>query len=197
MVKRIFDLIISIIVLILFSPLLLIIITLIYFFMGRPVVFCQIRPGYKAIPFKFYKFRSMMDKRDASGDLLSDEDRVTFLGKFFRSTSIDELPSLLNVIKGEMSLVGPRPLLIDYIDLYSKEQSKRHNVLPGITGWAQINGRNSISWEEKFKLDLWYIEHRTFLIDMKILLITIWKVLKREGINSNSKKTMPMFKGNK
>ena len=163
---------------------------------GRPIFFKQKRPGLKGEPFTFYKFRTMTNCEDGNGNLLPDKDRLTSFGKLLRKTSLDELPSLWNVLKGDMSLVGPRPLLMEYLPLYSIEQMRRHEVKPGITGWAQINGRNSISWEEKFKLDVWYVENQSIWLDFKIILLTIWKVLKREGISHGSEATMPKFKGN-
>ena len=164
--------------------------------MGQPVLFRQLRPGYKEKIFSIYKFRTMTNERDAQGELLSDEKRVIGLGKFIRSTSLDELPQLFNVLKGEMSFVGPRPLLIEYLPLYNNEQKRRHNVLPGITGWAQVNGRNAISWEQKFKYDVWYVDHQSFLLDMQILWMTFLKVLHRSDINSKNSATMEKFKGN-
>ena len=195
--KNFIDFIISLISILLFSPLLLIIGTLIYIFNGSPILFIQKRPGYKGRPFKFYKFRTMKDIKNNNGDLLPDNKRLTSLGSFLRKTSLDELPSLLNVLKGDMSLTGPRPLLMEYLPLYSKKQFRRHEVKPGITGWAQINGRNTISWEEKFELDVWYVDNQSFLLDMRIIISTIWKVLKREGVSHKQFATMPKFKGGK
>ena len=195
--KNFIDFIISLISILLFFPLLLIIGTLIYIFNGSPILFIQSRPGYKGRPFKFYKFRTMKDIEDNNGDLLPDNKRLTSLGSFLRKTSLDELPSLLNVLKGDMSLTGPRPLLMEYLPLYSKKQFRRHEVKPGITGWAQINGRNTISWEEKFELDVWYVDNQSFLLDMRIIISTIWKVLKREGVSHKQFATMPKFKGSK
>ena len=195
--KNFIDFIISLISILLFSPLLLIIGTLIYIFNGSPILFIQKRPGYKGRPFKFYKFRTMKDIENNNGDLLPDNKRLTSLGTFLRKTSLDELPSLLNVLKGDMSLTGPRPLLMEYLPLYSKKQFRRHEVKPGITGWAQINGRNTISWEEKFELDVWYVDNQSFLLDMRIIISTIWKVLKREGVSHKQFATMPKFKGGK
>ena len=181
--KRFFDLIVSLIGLILLSPLLLIIAIAVLFIYGQPVLFRQQRPGYKSKPFFIYKFRTMADVFDSQGKLLPDTDRLTWLGRLLRATSLDELPELLNVAKGDMSLVGPRPLLMQYLERYNPEQARRHEVLPGITGWAQINGRNTITWEDKFRYDVWYVDHWTFWFDMKILGLTFWKVLLREGIN--------------
>jgi len=164
--------------------------------MGRPVLFRQQRPGLRGKPFTLYKFRTMRDARTASGELLPDDLRLTTFGKWLRSTSLDELPELFNVLKGEMSLVGPRPLLMEYLPRYSPEQARRHEVKPGITGWAQVNGRNALTWEEKFRMDVWYVDHWNLWLDMKIVLLTIWKVLKREGISAEGSATMPVFTGN-
>jgi len=165
--------------------------------MGYPVIFKQKRPGLNGKTFNFYKFRTMTNEKDENGNLLADKDRLTSFGKFLRKTSLDELPSLWNVLKGDMSLVGPRPLLMEYLPLYSDKQMRRHEVKPGITGWAQINGRNAISWEEKFKLDIWYVDNQSFWFDIKIIFLTIWKVLKREGISHSGFATMEKFKGSK
>lgn len=181
--KRFFDLIVSLIGLILLSPLLLIISIAVLLIYGQPVLFRQQRPGYKSKPFFIYKFRTMADVFDSKGKLLPDTDRLTWLGRLLRATSLDELPELLNVARGDMSLVGPRPLLMQYLDRYTHQQARRHEVLPGITGWAQINGRNAITWEDKFRYDVWYVDHWTFWFDVKILGLTFWKVLLREGIN--------------
>ena len=194
-IKRIFDLSASIILLIILCPILIIVMTLIFLILGRPVFFKQIRCGYKLQPFLLYKFRTMHEKFNLNGDQLPDNERVSKFGKFLRKTSLDELPQLFNVITGDMSLVGPRPLLMEYIPLYSKKQIKRHNVLPGITGWAQINGRNFISWEKKFELDLWYVNNKSYLIDIKIILITILKVFKGEGISNLDLDSNKKFKG--
>ena len=177
------------------SPVMLVTAGLVAVKLGRPVLFTQERPGYKEKIFRMYKFRTMTDARNANGELLSDEERLTPFGEKLRSTSLDELPELLNILKGDMSLVGPRPLLVQYLPLYNKRQHKRHSVLPGITGLAQINGRNSISWEEKFEYDVQYAKHVTFLGDLKILFETVFKVLKREGINSENSATMEDFTG--
>ena len=163
---------------------------------GPPVLFRQIRPGLNGNLFTLYKFRTMTIKKDANGQFLSDAQRLTRFGQFLRSTSLDELPELWNVLKGDMSIVGPRPLLTEYLPLYSKDQMRRHDVRPGITGWTQVNGRNALTWEEKFKLDIWYIEHQSFWLDMKILLMTVKKVLLREGISAKGDATMPVFTGN-
>ena len=164
--------------------------------MGFPIIFIQQRPGINGIPFNFFKFRTMTNETDEKGKLLPDRDRLTPIGRFLRNTSLDEVPSLFNVLKGDMSFVGPRPLLMEYLPLYSNEQMRRHDVKPGITGWAQINGRNSISWEEKFKLDVWYVDNQSLFLDIKIIFITIAKVLKQEGINQGRTITMEKFKGN-
>ena len=165
-------------------------------FIGHPIIFKQSRPGLNGKPFTFYKFRTMTNQVDKDGNLLSDEERLTNLGTFLRKTSLDELPSLWNVLKGDMSLVGPRPLLAEYIPRYSKFQARRHEMRPGITGWAQINGRNTISWDEKFGYDIWYINNKSFFLDIKILLITLIKVFRLEGINQSESSTMEKFKGN-
>ncbi|HWJ78051.1 MAG TPA: sugar transferase [Niallia sp.] len=193
--KRIFDFIVSVIILILISPIMLTIAILVRMKLGSPIFFKQQRPGLHGKLFYFYKFRTMTDEKDEKGLLLPDEYRLTSFGKFLRRTSLDEFPQLINVIKGDISLVGPRPLLIDYLELYTNEQSKRHMVKPGITGWAQVNGRNSISWEEKFKLDVWYVENQSFILDLKILLFTVKKVINSEGIKHGDHATMPVFKG--
>ncbi len=195
-IKPVLDFSLSFILLVLFSPLLLLVALLIYFKLGSPVFFTQERPGKEGKIFKIYKFRTMNDVRDEKGELLPDEARLTQLGKWIRKSSLDELPQLFNVLKGEMSFVGPRPLLVEYLPLYSKEQVRRHEVKPGITGWAQINGRNAISWEEKFALDVWYVEHINFWLDCKILWKTFYKVVKRKDTHSHTSATMEKFKGN-
>lgn len=193
--KRVFDLAVSLSAGILIFPIYLVIGVLVYFKLGSPVVFQQERPGKDGKIFTMYKFRTMLNTTDKSGKLLSDEARLTAFGRFLRSTSLDELPELFNVLKGDMSLVGPRPLLSEYLDLYTPEQARRHEVSPGITGWAQINGRNAITWEEKFKLDVWYVDNRSFWLDIKILLLTVKKVFVREGISGSNHATMEKFKG--
>ena len=194
--KRLLDFLVAFFLLFIFTPFFILLFLMIRMNLGEPIFFKQLRPGKKAIPFVMYKFRTMRDAFDKNGLILNDEDRLTNFGKFLRSTSLDELPELWNVIKGDMSLVGPRPLLMEYLPLYSIEQSRRHEVLPGITGWAQINGRNSISWEEKFKLDVWYVDNHSFFLDLKILILTIKKIFIREGINAEGVATMNKFKGN-
>ncbi len=176
-------------------PLLLILAILVRFLLGSPVFFKQKRPGLHGQPFLLLKFRTMTDSRDAGGDLLPDSERLTSFGRFLRATSLDELPELFNVLKSDMSLVGPRPLLMQYLERYSPEQSRRHEVRPGITGWAQVNGRNALTWEEKFELDVWYVDNWSLWLDIKILFITVWKILKREGINHPGHVTMEEFKG--
>jgi lipopolysaccharide/colanic/teichoic acid biosynthesis glycosyltransferase len=176
-------------------PPLLVLAAVIRFKLGTPILFSQIRPGLNGNPFKLYKFRTMTNALDAEGNLLTDEDRLTPFGRLLRRTSLDELPELWNVLRGDMSLVGPRPLLMEYLPLYTQEQSRRHEVRPGITGWAQVNGRNLLSWDERFILDVWYVNHHSILLDIKILFITSKKVLKREGISAKGEATMPKFKG--
>ncbi len=194
--KRILDILVSIILVIILSPVLLIVSILVLIFHGAPVLFGQRRPGYKGKPFKIFKFRSMTEAREMDGKFLPDEKRITVFGKFLRASSLDELPELFNVMRGEMSLVGPRPLLMQYLDRYSSEQSRRHDVLPGITGWAQVNGRNALDWEDKFKLDVWYVDHWNFWLDIKILWMTVWKVFKHEGISQPGHATAEEFMGN-
>lgn len=195
--KRQIDFILSFVVLTILWPALLIIMIWLHFVnKGAGAFFFQDRPGKNGKIFKVIKFKTMMDKRDAFGNLLSDEKRLTKVGKFARSTSIDELPQLINVLKGDMALIGPRPLLVKYLPLYSKEQARRHEVRPGITGWAQCNGRNAISWTKKFELDVWYVDHCSFLLDLKIIFITLKKVFVREGISSETSVTMEPFTGN-
>lgn len=194
--KRLLDIVASGLGLLVLSPLLVVLMVLIRRDMGAPVFFIQERPGLNGKPFKMVKFRSMRDATDENGNLLADKDRLTKLGKKLRATSMDELPELWNVLKGEMSLVGPRPLLMEYLDLYTPEQARRHNVRPGITGWAQINGRNTLSWQDKFAADVWYVDNRSFLLDLKILMVTMKKVFRREGVSADGEATMPRFKGN-
>lgn len=197
MVKRIFDILGAGVGLALLSPVLLILVVLIRRQMGSPILFRQTRPGKDGKPFEMMKFRTMRDATDKDGELLPDTARLTPLGRALRSSSLDELPELWNVLKGDMSLVGPRPLLMEYLPLYSPEQARRHDVRPGITGWAQINGRNAISWDEKFALDVWYVDNRGLWLDLKIIWLTIRKVLKREGISAAGEATMPKFRGSR
>jgi lipopolysaccharide/colanic/teichoic acid biosynthesis glycosyltransferase len=193
--KRIFDLIMVLTISLILLPLVIIITFLVWVKLGTPVLYIQARPGWKGGIFHIYKYRTMTFQRDDNGDLLPDKDRLTNFGKFLRSTSLDELPGFLNVLKGDMSLVGPRPLLIEYLPLYSKKHSRRHEVKPGITGWAQVNGRNAISWNDKFNLDVWYIDNQSFWLDIKILLLTIKKVITRDNISQNNHVTMEKYKG--
>ena len=193
--KRVFDLLLSIPGIILISPLLLALAVLVRIKLGSPVLFRQVRPGYKSQLFTINKFRSMTDQKSPDGSLLPDADRLPPFGRFLRSTSLDELPELINVLRGEMSLVGPRPLLTTYVQRYTPEQSRRQDVLPGITGWAQINGRNALTWEEKFQLDVWYVDHWSIWLDIRILALTLWKVIKREGISHPGEATASEFMG--
>lgn len=193
--KRTLDVILSIIGLLLLSPVLLVLVVLIYTRLGTPIFFKQQRPGLHGKLFTIYKFRTMTNERDTDGNFLPDAERLTRLGRFMRSTSLDELPELFNVLKGNMSLVGPRPLLTQYLELYTPEQARRHEVRPGITGWAQINGRNAITWEEKFAFDVWYVDHCSLWLDVKIILLTVWKVIRREGISEQGQATMSEFVG--
>jgi lipopolysaccharide/colanic/teichoic acid biosynthesis glycosyltransferase len=193
--KIFFDITVSLIIILLCVFPLAILSLLIFLRLGRPILFRQLRPGLNGKLFKLVKFRTMTSDRNENGDLLPDSERLTRFGAFLRSTSLDELPTLWNVIRCNMSLVGPRPLLVEYLDLYSYEQAKRHNVRPGITGWAQINGRNALSWNEKFILDTWYVNHKSFWLDIKILFLTVRQVVKRHGINADGDLTMPKFLG--
>ena len=195
MLKRLIDILGSLIGIIVLSPVYIIVGILVYLKLGSPILFSQMRPGKDEKIFKMYKFRSMLDSTNNLGEVLPDEERLTPFGARLRSTSLDELPELFNVLKGEMSLVGPRPLLVEYLDLYSDEQKKRHKMRPGITGWAQVNGRNSISWSEKLSLDVEYVENFNLLLDMKILFMTVFKVFKKEGINQEGSATMEAFTG--
>lgn len=197
MFKRVFDFSAALIGLILISPLFLFLMLMVRLKMGSPIFFSQVRPGKDGKPFKMYKFRSMTNETDSEGNLLPNERRLPKFGRLLRSTSLDELPELINVIKGDMSLVGPRPLKLEYLPLYNDSQANRHKVRPGITGWAQINGRNAISWEEKFEKDIWYVDNYNFWLDVKILIMTVWKVFSTEGINQDSGKMMPKFEGTK
>lgn len=195
MLKRTIDFLFALFALVTLLPVLIVVAVLVRVKLGSPILFSQQRPGLNGKIFRMYKFRSMTDERDELGNLLPNEKRLTPFGQKLRSTSLDELPGLLNVLKGDMSLVGPRPLLVEYLPLYNREQARRHEMRPGITGWAQVNGRNAISWEDKFKLDVWYVDNQSFWLDVKILLLTVKKVFVRDGINSSDNVTMPKFKG--
>jgi sugar transferase EpsL len=193
--KRVFDFCVALLTLLCIWPLLLLLYFFLRFSIGPPVLFRQIRPGYLGKPFTIYKFRTMTNACDKTGHLLPDEKRITRVGMFIRSLSLDELPEILNVLKGDMSLVGPRPLIMQYLDRYTPEQARRHEVIPGITGWVQINGRNDLIWEEKFKLDVWYVDHQSFKLDIYIILKTFWKVFRREGISHGDYVAAPEFMG--
>ena len=193
--KRAFDFVAACGALILLGPLMVTIAALVRSTLGSPVIFVQERPGLRSKPFKLVKFRTMKQDRDSNGAVLPDADRLTPFGRFLRGSSLDELPELWNVVRGDMSIVGPRPLLMEYLPRYTSRQARRHDVRPGITGWAQINGRNSLRWEDKFEMDLWYIEHHSLALDMKIIALTLWKVLQRDGISAAGEATMPAFMG--
>jgi lipopolysaccharide/colanic/teichoic acid biosynthesis glycosyltransferase len=193
--KRLFDLFLTVPLFLLLSPLLLILSFLVLIYHGQPVLFRQTRPGYQNQPFTIYKFRTMTDQRDREGKLLPDADRLTTFGRFLRSTSLDEIPELFNILRGEMSWVGPRPLLMQYLPRYTPEQARRHDVHPGLTGWAQVNGRNALTWEDKFRLDVWYVDHWSLALDIKILWLTAWKVIRREGISGEGQATAAEFMG--
>lgn len=193
--KRLIDVTLVLISAPLWVPLLALLALLVRVVLGSPVFFTQVRPGLAGRPFRLIKFRSMTDARDATGALKTDAERLPHFGRRLRATSLDELPELLNVLKGDMSLVGPRPLLMEYLPLYSKEQARRHELRPGLTGWAQVNGRNALSWEEKFKLDVWYVDNRSFWLDMRILSLTLVKVLRREGVSAEGSATAERFEG--
>lgn len=195
--KRTFDFLVALSLIFLFWPVVLITALLVRIKLGAPVLFCQQRPGWHTRPFNIYKFRTMTSTRGADGELLPDSQRLTPFGLMLRKFSLDELPQLFNVLRGDISLVGPRPLLMEYLPLYSAAQARRHEVRPGITGWAQVNGRNAISWEEKFRLDVWYVDNHSIWLDMKILLLTVKKVLVSEGISSEGEATIKYFKGNR
>lgn len=195
MSNRLFDLVLTLPVFLFISPVILLIAWLIHWRMGPPVFFKQARPGLGTVPFTLLKFTTMTNKRGDDGELLPDHRRLTGLGRFLRATSLDELPELFNIIKGDMSIVGPRPLLMQYLDRYTPQQARRHDVKPGLTGWAQINGRNAISWEDKFNLDVWYVDNRSLWLDLKIILLTLSKVIRREGINHAGEATMSEFMG--
>jgi sugar transferase EpsL len=194
--KRFFDMCCSGLLLLFSLPIQIAAGVLILSSMGRPLLFRQIRPGIRGKPFTLYKFRTMRNSRDARGQLLADAERLTAFGKFLRSTSLDELPELWNVLKGDMSMIGPRPLLMQYLGRYDREQARRHETKPGITGWAQVNGRNAISWDEKFSLDVWYVDHQSLRLDIRILAMTVWTLIRREGINQPGQATMEEFLGN-
>jgi lipopolysaccharide/colanic/teichoic acid biosynthesis glycosyltransferase len=194
--KRLLDLAVAAIALLLLSPVILSTALAVRLFLGTPVLFRQQRPGYKGRPFFLYKFRTMTAASDAAGNLLPDYERLTPLGRFLRALSLDELPELLNILRGEMSLVGPRPLLMEYLPRYSPEQMRRHDAWPGLTGWAQVNGRNALTWADKFRLDVWYVDHWSFWLDIQIILLTFWKVLKREGVSQPGQATTEYFMGN-
>ena len=193
MLKRAFDVCVSLVLLVLLSPVLVVTAAAVRLLLGAPVLFRQVRPGLHQRPFVLYKFRSMRDPGPGAG--LSDAERLTRFGRLLRSTSVDELPELVNVLRGDMSLVGPRPLLMEYLPLYSPEQARRHQVRPGLTGWAQVNGRNSLAWEERFRLDVWYVDHRSFLLDLRIVMLTLGRVLGRHGIAQQGQATMERFRG--
>ena len=195
--KRVFDLLVAAAAVVLLAPLMLAIVVALRLCLGKPVLFVQERPGLHGVPFRIVKFRTMRDAVDAEGRPLPDGERLTRLGAFLRSTSLDELPELWNVLRGDMSLVGPRPLLMEYLPRYSAEQARRHEVKPGITGWAQVNGRNAPSWDEKFRRDIWYVDHASFWLDLKIIALTLWTMIRRDGINHEGHATMPVFMGSK
>jgi sugar transferase EpsL len=193
--KRLFDLVLSLVLLLSLSPLIAFVALLVRLWLGSPILFRQVRPGLHGQPFEIYKFRTMTDQLDTAGEPLPDADRLTPFGRLLRRSSLDELPQLFNVLKGDLSFVGPRPLLMEYLPLYSAEQARRHEVRPGITGWAQVNGRNALSWEERFRLDVWYVDHRSFWLDMKILWLTLLRVVRPEGVNQPGHATMDKFRG--
>lgn len=193
--KRVFDIALAATALLAFLPLLLVLALFVRCFIGSPVLFRQERPGVHGNPFTLLKFRTMTEARAPNGELLTDGERLTPFGNWLRSTSLDEIPELWNIVKGDMSFVGPRPLLLEYLPLYSPEQARRQSVRPGLTGWAQVNGRNRLSWEEKFTFDVWYVDHRTFILDLKILCLTVVQMLRGHGINAEGDPTMPRFKG--
>lgn len=196
MLKRGFDALVAGLALVILAPLFAVLAVLVWRSMGRPVLFSQVRPGLRGSSFRMYKFRTMRDALGPDGRPLPDAERLTRFGRWLRSSSLDELPELLNVLRGEMSLVGPRPLLMEYLPLYSPEQARRHEVRPGITGWAQVNGRNALEWPARFALDVWYVDHRSFLLDLRILFLTVWRVIRREGISQAGQATMEPFRGN-
>ena len=193
--KRLFDLTFALIALVILSPIILVTAILVRIFLGTPVLFKQQRPGYKGRPFFIYKFRSMTNRLSPDGVLLPDAERLTRFGRLLRSLSLDELPELFIIVRGEMSFVGPRPLLMEYLPLYSSKQAHRHDVIPGLTGWAQVNGRNTIDWPSKFAMDIWYVDHWSFWLDIKIIFLTVWKAFSREGVNQEGQSTVEYFKG--
>jgi len=193
--KRLFDITFALIALVVLSPIILVTAILVRVFLGTPIIFKQQRPGFKGRPFIIYKFRSMVDRLTSDGDLVKDGERLTRFGRLLRILSLDELPELFNILRGEMSFVGPRPLLMEYLPLYSTEQARRHEVIPGLTGWAQVNGRNAIDWPTRFKMDVWYVDHWSFWLDVRIIFLTIWKVISREGVNQEGQSTVEYFKG--
>jgi len=194
--KRILDLTVAVLAIVILSPVILLTAVLVRVFLGTPILFKQERPGYKGRPFFIYKFRTMTGRLARDGSPLPDAERLTRLGRFLRALSLDELPELFNILRGEMSIVGPRPLLMEYLPLYSPEQARRHEVMPGLTGWAQVNGRNAADWPTRLALDTWYVDHWSFRLDIKIILLTAWKVIKREGINQPGQATVEYFRGN-
>ena len=193
--KRLFDLTFALIALVILSPIILVTAILVRVFIGTPILFKQQRPGYKGRPFFIYKFRTMTNRVARDGSLLPDAERLTRFGHLLRSLSLDELPELFNIVRGEMSFVGPRPLLMEYLPLYSPEQARRHDVVPGLTGWAQVNGRNTVDWPARFAMDIWYVDHWSFWLDIRIIFLTVWKVISREGINQEGQSTVEYFKG--
>ena len=195
--KRLFDLSFALIALVILSPIILLIAILVCVFIGTPILFKQQRPGYKGRPFLIYKFRTMTNRVTRDGSMLPDAERLTRFGHLLRSLSLDELPELFNIVRGEMSFVGPRPLLMEYLPLYSPEQARRHDVVPGLTGWAQVNGRNTVDWPARFAMDVWYVDHWSFWLDIRIIFLTVWKVISREGINQEGQSTVEYFKGEK
>ncbi len=195
--KRTFDFVVAVTLIIVLAPVVGVVALLVRVSLGRPVLWRQPRPGLRGVPFELLKFRTMSNEVDARGNLLPDERRLGTFGRLLRQMSLDELPELINVVKGDMSMVGPRPLLMQYLDRYTPAQARRHEVRPGITGWAQVNGRNALSWEEKFALDVWYVDHRSFWLDIKILMLTVWKVVRREGISEPGQSTMREFMGSR
>jgi sugar transferase EpsL len=193
--KRLFDFTFSFLALVILSPIIFVTAILVRIFIGTPILFKQQRPGYKGHPFFIYKFRSMTNRLTRDGSLLPDDERLTRFGRLLRSLSLDELPELFNILRGEMSFVGPRPLLMEYLPLYSPEQARRHDMVPGLTGWAQVNGRNAIDWVARFKMDVWYVDNWSFWLDIRIIFLTVWKVLSREGVNQEGQATVEYFKG--